>query len=69
MLWALADRFVDEVIELYRSRDQAERALRAVLADEPEWAGMMEVVPVPLSDPPWRPRGRSVRRPRCRDRL
>jgi hypothetical protein len=36
MLWALADRFVDEVIELYRSREQAERALRAVLADEPD---------------------------------
>ncbi len=32
MLWALADRFVDEVIEFYRSREQAERALRAVLA-------------------------------------
>ena len=29
MLWALADHFVDEVIELYRSREQAERALRA----------------------------------------
>lgn len=71
MLWALADRFVDEVIELYRSREQAERALRAVLADEPEWAGMMEVVPVPVSDPHcsdpnWRPRGKAVRRPRCR---
>jgi hypothetical protein len=65
MLWALADRFVDEVIELYRSREQAERALRAVLADEPDWTGMMEIVPVPLDDPHWRPRGKPVRRPRC----
>jgi hypothetical protein len=67
MLWALADRFVDEVIELYRSREQAERALRAVLADEPDWTGMMEVVPVALSDPHWQPKGKPVRRPRCQD--
>jgi hypothetical protein len=65
MLWALADRFVDEVIELYRSREQAERALRAVLADEPDWTGRREIVPVPLDDPHWRPRGKPVRRPRC----
>ena len=67
MLWALADRFVDEVIQLYRSREQAERALRAVLADEPDWTGMMEVVPVALSDPHWQPKGKLVRRPRCQD--
>ncbi len=67
MLWGLADRFVDEVIELYRSRAQAERALRAVLNDEPEWAGMMQVVPVPVPpDRHWRPRGRPVPPPRCR---
>lgn len=66
VLWALADRFVGEVIELYRSREQAERALRAVLADEPDWTGMLEVVAVPLSDPHWQPKGRA-RRPRCQD--
>ena len=64
MLWALADHFVDEVIELYRSRDQAERALLAVLDDEPDWAGMMEVVPV--LDGHWQPKGRPVPPPRCR---
>lgn len=67
MLWGLADRFVDEVIRVYRSREQAERALAAVLRDEPEWEGMMEVVPLP--DPcrsHWAPPGRPVRRPRCR---
>ena len=69
MLWALADRFVDEVIQVYRSREQAERALRAVLADEPDWAGMIEVVPVGLPDPHWKPRGKRVRRARCRDLL
>jgi hypothetical protein len=68
MLWGLADHFVDEVIELYRSREQAERALRAVLSDEPDWAGKMEIVPVRLTrDRHWRPKGRRVRRPRCRD--
>lgn len=67
MLWALADRFVGEVIELYRSREQAERALRAVLVDEPDWTGMMEVVPVPLSDPHWQPKGKPARRPHCQD--
>jgi hypothetical protein len=67
MLWGLADNFVDEVIELYRSREQAERALRAVLADEPDWVGMMEVVPIPLPlDGHWRPKGKPVPRPRCR---
>jgi hypothetical protein len=64
MLWGLADHFVDEVIELYRSREQAEKALHNVLADEPDWAGMMEVVPV--LDGHWRPKGRPVPPPRCR---
>jgi hypothetical protein len=66
MLWGLADRFVDEVIEFYGSREQAERALDDVLRDEPEWKGMIEVVAVPR--PPtqhWRPKGRLIR-PRCR---
>jgi hypothetical protein len=65
MLWALADHFVDEVIQLYRSREQAERALEAVLVDEPEWEGMFEVVPVAFQ-PHWAPRGRPVPPPRCR---
>jgi hypothetical protein len=67
MLWGLADYFVDEVIETYRSRQQAERALANILKDEPEWEGMMEVVAVPL--PPtrhWAPTGRPIRKPRCR---
>jgi hypothetical protein len=67
MRWGLADRFVDEVIETYRSREQAERALRNVLRDEPDWEGMMEVVPVQARIAThWRPRGMPVRRPRCR---
>lgn len=48
LLWGLSDHFVDELIQLYPSRAQAERALRTVLSDEPEWEGMLEVVPVTL---------------------
>ena len=67
MLWGLADYFVDEVIETYRSREQAERALAEILNDEPEWEGMMEVVRVsPPRTPHWAPKGLPVRKPRCR---
>ncbi len=66
-MWGLADHFVDEVIQVYGSRKQAEKALHAVLRDEPDWAGMMEVVPViPTTTPHWSPRGRRVWQPRCR---
>jgi hypothetical protein len=65
MRWGLADYFVDELIEVYASREQAERALANVLRDEPEWEGMLEVVPVPHHTcRDWRPRGCSVRSPR-----
>jgi hypothetical protein len=67
MLWGLADYFVDEVIETYRSREQAEQALAKILIDEPEWEGMMEIVPVsPRCTRHWAPTGQPVRKPRCR---
>ena len=67
MMWGLSDRFVDEVIQVYRSRERAEIALAAVLADEPEWEGMIEIVPIPQQcDRDWLPRGGPARRPRCR---
>jgi hypothetical protein len=47
MLWGLTDHFVGEVVAFYASREQAERALKSVLRDEPEWRGMLEVVSVP----------------------
>ena len=46
--WALVDHFVEEAIELYLTREQAEQALRDLLTDEPEWAGMFEVEVVGL---------------------
>jgi hypothetical protein len=66
MLWGLADRFVDEVVAVYRSRELAERALNKMLRDEPEWEGMIEVVPVAGQPSHWRPRGRRIRAHRCR---
>lgn len=65
MLWGLSDRFVDEVVAVYRSRELAERALHKMLRDEPDWEGMIEVVPVAVTPSHWRPRGRRVRVPRC----
>lgn len=70
MLWGLADRFVDDLIEVYRSREQAERALERVLADEPEWEGMMRIVPVPLlGRRHWMPSGRRLAHRPCRSRV
>jgi hypothetical protein len=66
MQWGLADHFVNEVVQVYRSRELAQRALDNVLRDEPEWEGMMEVVPVPLASSHWSPKGRPVWAPRCR---
>jgi len=48
VMWGLADYFVDEVIEVYRFKEQAEHALEQVLEDEPDWKGMLAVVPVQL---------------------
>jgi hypothetical protein len=47
MVWGITDHFVGEVVAFYASRENAERALKSVLRDEPEWRGMLEVVPVP----------------------
>lgn len=64
MLWGLSDRFVDEVIAVYRTRDEAVGAMKAMLADEPKWEGMIEVVPV-AERRRCLPPCRRVRGPRC----
>jgi hypothetical protein len=54
ILYALADRRLAterplaQVIEIYGSRRAAENALRAVLCDEPCWAGDISVLELPL---------------------
>jgi hypothetical protein len=64
MLWGVSDRYVGEVIAVYRTRDEAVRALKQMLADEPEWEGMLEVVGV-AERRRCLPRCRRIRRPRC----
>ncbi len=44
-----------EVIEMFASREQAEDALRQVLADEPSFQGVLGVVEVDLSGADSRP--------------
>jgi len=46
--WGLADHSLHEVIEFYASAEEAEQTLKLVLADEPDWAGMLEVVEIDL---------------------
>lgn len=54
ILYGLADkrltakRPLGQVIEIYGSRRAAEEALRAVLRDEPSWAGDIGVLKLPL---------------------
>jgi hypothetical protein len=43
-----ADHRVEEVIDFYPSREEAEETLKQVLQDEPGWAGVLEVVSVEL---------------------
>lgn len=47
--YGLVDLSVLEAIELYLTREQAERALAAVLADEPDWEPILRVEEVSLS--------------------
>jgi hypothetical protein len=50
--YRLAGSELGEVIEFYSSREEADEALREVLADEPEWEGELgiEVVELGLSE-------------------
>lgn len=65
MLWGLNDRYVDEVIAVFGTREEAVRALKTMLRDEPEWNEMIEVVPV-QERRRCLPRCRRIRRTRCR---
>jgi hypothetical protein len=45
----LAGSELSEVVEFFPTRKQAEEALRQVLADEPDFEGMLDVVEIDLS--------------------
>jgi hypothetical protein len=48
--YRMAGSDLGEVIEFYSSQEEAERALRDVLDDEPEWQGELGVVIVELGE-------------------
>jgi hypothetical protein len=43
VLYGLAELDLQEVVEFYPSRNEAEAALRAALNDEPHWAPILAV--------------------------
>lgn len=49
--WGIHDRSVRQVVEFFLSRDEAEETLEAILGDEPEWADILEIVPLELGEP------------------
>jgi hypothetical protein len=48
VFWGLADYQVDEILEVFADREDAERMPRDCLSDEPDWSAILEVVPVEL---------------------
>ena len=51
LFWGLASRELNEAIELYGTRAEAEQALADVLADEPDWKRRLFVAPIELAGP------------------
>ena len=39
---------MNEILEVFADREDAEKTLRDCLSDEPNWAAILEVVPVEL---------------------
>ncbi|MEK6275527.1 MAG: hypothetical protein AABM30_09335 [Actinomycetota bacterium] len=44
----LTDSGLGEVVEFFASREEAEKALRDVLTDEPDWKGVVGVAEIDL---------------------
>jgi hypothetical protein len=53
IVWGLIETELQEAVELFVSRDEAEAALAAVLADEPGWEGLVVLEPVRLVGLSW----------------
>jgi hypothetical protein len=51
LFWGLASVELEEALELYATRAEAEQALRAVLADEPAWEQLLFITPIELVCP------------------
>ena len=51
-VYGIADSLVDEIVDFFSTREEAERTLEQILADEPSWQGSLEVVSVELPPSP-----------------
>jgi hypothetical protein len=51
LFWCLASHELNEAIELYATRAEAEQALIEVLVDEPAWNDLLFVAPIELAGP------------------
>jgi hypothetical protein len=49
--FALISGASDLAVDVYPSREQAEKELREAVEDEPEWVSLLAVVPVDLPEP------------------
>jgi len=47
-LYALVEAGDPEAIDVYLSEHEAQRALDACLGDEPDWRGLLHVIPIEL---------------------
>jgi hypothetical protein len=46
----VVDAWLDEAVELFVHREDAEQMLAEVLADEPHWRGLLWVEPIDLGE-------------------
>lgn len=53
IVWGLVETKLQEAVELFVSRDDAETALEAVLRDEPEWEGLVVLEPIEFGGVSW----------------
>jgi hypothetical protein len=49
ILYGLADARLQEAVELFSNREQAEEALAQVLVDEPDWSEWLSIVRLDFS--------------------
>jgi hypothetical protein len=49
ILYGLADARLQEAVELFPNREQAEEALAQVLVDEPDWSDRLSIVRLDFS--------------------
>jgi len=48
IFWGLVETELQEAIDLFVLRSDAEAALASVLADEPDWNGLVRMEPIEL---------------------